>query len=237
MINKEIKHIVKREVLLANKYAIVSIILISAFVILTVVVSPNSILKSNSLTNQDNKLFLRINSSHFQVLNQFMIYLTEYGREIFWILVILFLFLFGKKTGQKTAIVMSISMIVLIPVGMITKEIIERPRPIVPETDFLVAADSEYTFPSGHALIVSSGAAVALVLMRGSYIQVIVALLLTIEAALVCLSRVYVGSHYPLDVFGGILLGVGVSFVFIWKEKWLEMLHLQINNKLFKVKI
>ncbi len=231
MINKEIKHIVKREVLLANKYAIVSIILISAFVILTVVVSPNSILKSNSLTNQDNKLFLRINSSHFQVLNQFMIYLTEYGREIFWILVILFLFLFGKKTGQKTAIVMSISMIVLIPVGMITKEIIERPRPIVPETDFLVAADSEYTFPSGHALIVSSGAAVALVLMRGSYIQVIVALLLTIEAALVCLSRVYVGSHYPLDVFGGILLGVGVSFVFIWKEKWLEMLHLQINNK------
>lgn len=222
---------------MANKYAIVSIILISAFVILTVVVSPNSILKSNSLTNQDNKLFLRINSSHFQVLNQFMIYLTEYGREIFWILVILFLFLFGKKTGQKTAIVMSISMIVLIPVGMITKEIIERPRPIVPETDFLVAADSEYTFPSGHALIVSSGAAVALVLMRGSYIQVIVALLLTIEAALVCLSRVYVGSHYPLDVFGGILLGVGVSFVFIWKEKWLEMLHLQINNKLFKVKI
>ncbi|MDF0682030.1 MAG: phosphatase PAP2 family protein [Candidatus Nitrosocosmicus sp.] len=201
------------------------------------VVSPKSILKSNSLTNQDNRLFLRINNSHFQVLNQFMIYLTQYGREMFWILVIFVLFLFGKKTGKKTAVVMSISMLVLIPIGIITKEIIERPRPIVPEPNFLVAADSEYAFPSGHALIVSSGAAVALVLMRGSSIQVIVALLLTIEAALVCLSRVYVGSHYPLDVIGGILLGVGVSFVFIWKEKWLEMLHLQINNKLFKVKI
>ena len=217
---------------MVNKYAIVSIILISAFIILALVVSPKSILKSNSLTNQDYRLFLRINSSHFQVLNQFMIYLTQYGREIFWILVILFLFLFGKKTGQKTAVIMSISIIVLIPIGMITKEFIERPRPIVPETDFLVAADSEYAFPSGHALIVSSGAAVALVLMRGSSIQVIVALLLTTEAALVCLSRVYVGSHYPLDVFGGILLGVGVSFVFIWREKDLEYLYFQINKRL-----
>ncbi len=217
---------------MANKYAIVSIILISTFVILALVVSPKSILKSNSLTNQDNRLFLRINSSHFQILNQFMIYLTQYGREMFWILVIFFLFLFGKKTGKKTAVVMSISMIVLIPIGMITKEIIERPRPIVPETDFLVAADSEYAFPSGHALIVSSGAAVALVLLRGSSIQVIVALLLTIEAALVCLSRVYVGSHYPLDVIGGILLGVGVSFAFIWREKDLEYLYSQVNKRL-----
>jgi len=161
-----------------------------------------------------------------------MIYLTQYGRETFWILVIFFLFIFGKKTGKKTAVVMSISIIVLIPIGMITKEFIERPRPIVPETDFLIAADPEYAFPSGHALIVSSGAAVALVLMRGSSIQVIVALLLTTEAALVCLSRVYVGGHYPLDVFGGILLGVGVSFVFIWREKDLEYLYSQINKRL-----
>jgi len=217
---------------LVNKYAIVSIILISAFIILALVVSPKSILKSNSLTNQDYRLFLRINSSHFQILNQFMIYLTQYGREIFWILTIFFLFIFGKKTGKKTAVVISLSMIVLIPIGMITKEIIERPRPIVPETDFLVAADSEYAFPSGHALIVSSGAAVALVLMRGSPIQVIVALLLTIEAALVCLSRVYVGGHYPLDVIGGILLGVGVSFAFMWREKDLEYLCSQINKRL-----
>ena len=64
--------------------------------------------------------------------------------------------------------------------------------------------------------------------MRGSSIQLLVALLLTTEAALACFSRVYVGGHYPLDVLGGILLGVGVSFVIIWKEKELETQYFQI---------
>jgi len=193
-----------------------------------VVVSPKSNLKSNSLTNPDNRLFLRINNSHFQVLNQLMIYLSWYGREVFWILAILFLFIFGRKTGRKTAFVMFISMIVLIPIGIITKEIIERPRPVIPESDFLITAGSEYSYPSGHALIVSAGATVDLVLIRGSSIQFLVALLLTTEAASVCFSRVYVGGHYPLDVLGGILLGVGVSFVILWKEKELETKYFQM---------
>ena len=176
-----------------NKYLIFSIITISAFIVLALVISPKSNLKSNSLTNTDNRLFLRINNSHFQVLNQIMIYLSWYGREVFWILTILLLFIFGKKTDRKTALVMIISMSVLVPIGIITKEIIERPRPVIPETDFLITADSEYAFPSGHALIVSAGATVALVLTRGSSIQLLAALLLIIEAALVCFSRVYVG--------------------------------------------
>ena len=211
-----------------DKYLIFSLITTSAFIVLALAVSPKSDLKSNSLINADNRLFLRINSSHFQVLNQIMIYLSQYGREVFWTLAIIFLFVFGKITGRKAAFVMIISMVVLVPIGIVTKETVERPRPVIPETDFLVTADSEYAFPSGHALIVSAGATVALVLMRGSPISLLVALLLTVEAALVCFSRVYVGGHYPLDVLGGTLLAAGVSFAILWKEKELEAQYFHI---------
>lgn len=47
-------------------------------------------------------------------------------------------------------------------------------------------------------------------------------MLLIIEAGLVCFSRIYVGGHYLLDVLGGVLLGIGISFLFVWRKKDLE---------------
>jgi membrane-associated phospholipid phosphatase len=44
-------------------------------------------------------------------------------------------------------------MLVLIPVGIIAKEIVSRPRPEIPKTDFLILADKDYGFPSGEAVI------------------------------------------------------------------------------------
>lgn len=159
-----------------------------------------------------------------------MIWLTEYGREVFWVVVILLLFIFGGWSGRKTAIIIAISMLVLMPLGTITKDIIARPRPAIPKSDFLIAADNDYSFPSGHAVIVSAGAAVVLALFRDTYKKLTISVLLTLEAAFVCISRVYVGGHYPLDVFGGILLGVGVAFIFVGIEGYLESLFLSMRK-------
>jgi undecaprenyl-diphosphatase len=83
-------------------------------------------------------------------------------------------------------------------------------------------------------LIVSAGAAVALILFRDTPRKLAVSSILAIEAALVCLSRIYVGGHYPLDVIGGILLGVGVSLIFVGIEKRIESLIMPIKKMLKK---
>jgi membrane-associated phospholipid phosphatase len=79
-------------------------------------------------------------------------------------------------------------------------------------------------------LIVSAGAAGALLLFRDTPRKLVISIILAIEAALVCISRVYVGGHYPLDVIGGILLGVGVSLIFVGIEKRIESLMIPIKN-------
>jgi undecaprenyl-diphosphatase len=55
---------------------------------------------------------------------------------------------------------------------------------------------------------VSIGAAFSLIKFRLKW----VALLLILEAALVCNSRVFVGVHYPMDVVVGILAGAIIVF-------------------------
>jgi membrane-associated phospholipid phosphatase len=210
---------------------------LTLFFVLALVVSPSALFINNRFLSQyDYTLFLAVVNSHYQSLNQFMIYLTVYGREIFWTLVIILFFILGKKKGRRIAILMTIVMIVLIPVGVLSKQIIERARPEIPANDFLIPADTEYAFPSGHALIVSAGAAIGIALYRNSYKELAISIMLTVEAGLVCFSRVYVGGHYPFDILGGIFLGIGISFLFIWKQDKLELLYQQLSKMIFELR-
>jgi len=215
-----------------NKYFVASLFILALFVLIASLVSPRVIPSANStIARSDSIAFLDVNSSHYYpALTILMIWLTQIGREVFWPIAIISLFIFGGWTGKKTAVVIAITMLVLIPLGALAKDIVARPRPVIPKSDFLIAADKEYAFPSGHALIVSAGAAGALLLFRDTPRKLVISIILSIEAALVCISRVYVGGHYPLDVVGGILLGVGVSLIFVGIEKRIESLMIPIKN-------
>src|SRR5215213_5759301 len=200
----------------------ISICVLTTFFIFAFLVSPRVDLSlARTLVAEDTKVFLQVNKYHFPPLDQFMILVTQLGRELVWPITIVALFLFGGVTGKKAAIIMALAMIVLIPIGIVSKEIVARPRPFIPKADFILATDSQYAYPSGHATIVSAGVVILLTLYsnknnnNSSSNKKALSIVLLIEAAIVCFSRVYVGGHYPLDVVGGILLGAGISFLFV----------------------
>jgi len=72
-------------------------------------------------------------------------------------------------------------------------------------------------------------------LFRGSSKELAISLSLAAIALLVSFFRVYVGGHYPVDVLGGILLGVGVSLLFIWKIKVIEKMNGIISFGKYKI--
>ena len=218
-----------------NKYLVISIGVLAAFIIFALLVSPKlDIGFLRPLIDVDTEVFLQINKQHYAPLDQFMILITQFGRELVWPIVIVVLFMFGGATRKKAALIMMLAMIVLIPIGMLSKEIVARPRPFIPDTEVILAADSQFAYPSGHSLIVVAGAtvSVAVLFRNSSWKMKAVSMTLAVEASIVCFSRIYVGAHYPLDVLGGILLGIGISLLFLSQTRRIENLQTTIAKSL-----
>ena len=140
-----------------------------------------------------------------------MVLASTYGREYFWVGIVALMLIFGDTKTRILAVELAALFLVGIAVGEALKHIVYRARPYETVAGIItrVSRDTDSSFPSGHALIVSIGSAFVLLRLKHR----IVSLLLTLEAAVVCYSRVYVGMHYPLDVVAGVLIGVAIVFL------------------------
>jgi len=153
-----------------------------------------------------------VNNANFgPTVTWLMILFTNYGREIVWTLVVLIMLLFGGKTTKLLAIELGALLVIGIVIGDTAKIVLTRQRPFETISGIILRVPGEHdsSYPSGHALIVSLGAAFCLARFRRKDVGGFLAL----EAGIVCYSRIYVGVHYPLDVVGGVFLGTAIALL------------------------
>lgn len=102
----------------------------------------------------------------------------------------------------------------------ITKVSVRRPRPYVtyPDRIFKKGKGGSFSFPSGHTTAAfATATSLSLAFPKWYVIAPSFA-----YAGAVAYSRMYLGVHYPSDVLGGIVVGVGTSLLVFQAEKWLR---------------
>lgn len=130
------------------------------------------------------------------------------GGELYFALAVLLLFS-RKKETKTLGILLIAGLTVSFYTVNILKVMVARPRPfLVLPNVILLAAEKGFSFPSNHA----TSAFMIATLLSNHFKRYAVFYLL---AALIGISRIYLGVHYPMDIIGGALIGMIIGFFLI----------------------
>ena len=172
-----------------------------------------------SIKDWDEKAFLWLNSFHLEVLDPVVLQLTQ---TITWIpLYVLLLYLIYRIDSKNTLWILGGVMLTILLADQVSsglmKPYFERLRPCHdPRWEGMMHVYGRcgglYGFVSSHAAN-TFGLATFLTLKLGKKQKAIAWLFL--YALVVSYTRIYLGVHYPLDLFFGALVGVLAAF-FSW---------------------
>jgi len=169
----------------------------------------------------DQNLFIFLNQKwHLPLLDAFFPFITNAGNFKVFLVILAGLILWKGKWPLRITILLSlISLAISSSLSEILKETVCRIRPcwLIENTRLLIGGSNSYSFPSSHA---SSMFAVVSVLVYRLKDKKWLNTFLILLAALVSYSRIYVGVHYPLDVLGGIIIGIltGTGVLYLHKH-------------------
>ncbi len=172
-----------------------------------------------TLKEWDRELFIWLNSLGVERFDGFWIFVTQIES---WIPLFLFFFAiifvkYGFKKGLVVILFTIITFAVTITFTNLVKDYIARLRPnnvsTLAEVIRILQKPTNFSFFSGHA---SSSFAVTtfVVLATRNYTKWIY--LAFIWPFIFVLSRIYVGVHYPSDLFVGALVGTLIAFFIYW---------------------
>lgn len=145
---------------------------------------------------------------HTPFADKMMLAITHLGdMGIVWILLAVVLCLIPQTRRSGIIVAVALCMDVIVCNGIL-KNVFARTRPFdVNETvQLLIAAPRDFSFPSGHTG--ASFAAVAALYFAGEKRLWKVSAVL---AVLIAFSRMYLYVHYPTDILGGVLVGLGAG--------------------------
>lgn len=136
---------------------------------------------------------------------------SRLGDGVFWYALIGVLALCGT-TGRFAALHMALTGLVATLLYRVLKRWTRRPRPYRahPRIVAHVAPLDEFSFPSGHTLHATVFTLIAL-----AWFPLLAPLVLPF-AALVAMSRVVLGLHYPSDVLAAIVIGSLLGSASLW---------------------
>ena len=117
-----------------------------------------------------------------------------------------------SKNLRGRALWAFVTMMVGWMIGVVSKLIAQRSRPIVDDS---VPHAQGYSFPSGHALNITLAAGVMVFLLwpllSTTQRRIAIALAIVVPV-IVGLDRLFIGAHFPSDIVAGHVLGLGIMF-------------------------
>ena len=154
-----------------------------------------------------------------EFLDKFFTFITHLGDEG-WIWIVAGVVLLCFKSRRRVGIAVLLGLLGGLLIGnLLLKNVIGRERPcwINDAVVMLIDMPTGYSFPSGHTL---SSVIAATCMMISDKRLGIPAIVL---AALIAFSRLYIYVHFPTDIIGATILGIGIAYATTWlsrKPKW-----------------